>query len=382
MISENKAGVLAAFQARLAKRIEQSRALMVARRMLFTSTRTDDGASTFDLNFFYQYGTGVLLISRGTVYVLTASHVVRNATENKYSNDSPFWVSRSHEHFNELMDFLMPWRYFDCSPDGQDELDVGLIEINSFIPKGVVDALNWDDDTLFVQQGEDIDNLTAVVMGYPEDVNPWYFPETNDAPIQVAQIRRATFRGTVTTSRSELWFENLSHRDGYKYAGLSGGIVVCFHEKQTKYLGIVVSRDEGKRFRIIPFFKIREKLSDLALLAWEVLDEAYFLGHPTHRSMNYSEQKHYLKSDEKWTQPRSSAFSEQLLRSLRQRRPSSWICDLEGLHAELKSRLKFELIQVLGLVKARKLQPRGLPLLPISGCQAEVQSDRERQGEV
>lgn len=346
---------MAEFQKRHAKQIEQSGALNVARRVLFTSTQTDEGASAFDLNCFYQFGTCVVLMSRGTIYALTPSHVVRNATGNEYLNDSPFWVSRSHESFKEITDFLMPWRYFDHSPDGHGDLDVGLVEVNPLVLRGVVDYLDWDDEALFVRQDSLHSDSTAVVLGYPEEVNPWHYPESGDSPVQVAQIRRAAFRGTVSVSGSELWFENLSHREGYQYAGLSGGVVVCVVENETKYLGIVVSRDEGKKFRIVPFYEIRERTGCFESLPWEVLDEAYFFSRPTHRSMTHSELMRQLRTSADWIQPRSNAFLAQLLRSRTQRRPRSWIGDLEGLYAEIVVGLRSELISALRLVAQKKL---------------------------
>lgn len=335
---------MAEFQKRHAKQIEQSGALNVARRVLFTSTKTDESASAFELNCFYQFGTCIVLMSKGTIYLLTPSHVVRNATENKYLNDSPFWVSRSHERPEVMTDFLMPWRYFDHSPDGYDELDVGLVEVNPFVPRGVVDYLNWDDEALFVRRDSLHGEYTAVVLGYPEQVNPWHYPESGEGPLQVAQICRAAFRGTVSVSGAELWFNNFSHREGYQYSGLSGGVVVCVVENETKYLGIVVSRDEGKRFRIVPFYEIRERLGCFESLPWEVLDEAYFLGRPTHRSMTHSELMHALRTSADWIQPRSNAFLEQLLRSRTQRRPRSWVLDIEGLYAQTVVGLHIELI--------------------------------------
>ncbi len=226
------------FVPRLAKAIVKSGMLNVVRRLLFTSVESSPRSGPFDFQSFYQQGTAVALLSEGQIYLLTASHVVRNATNNLYANDSPFWVTRAHEQPSDLLDFLLPDRFFDCSPGGEDPLDVAVIEVNPFVPKGLTDYLNWDDSSLFVNDQIDLSGCTAVVIGYPEEVNQYQFPMEDEGPLQVATFARATFRGELLDSCGTR-FANLSHREGYEYAGLSGGTVIAattYHSTDRNHL--------------------------------------------------------------------------------------------------------------------------------------------------
>lgn len=341
------------FVPRLAKAIVQSGMLNVVRRLLFTSVESSPRSGPFDFQSFYQQGTAVALLSEGQIYLLTASHVVRNATNNLYANDSPFWVTRAHEQPSDLLDFLLPDRFFDCSPGGEDPLDVAVIEVNPFVPKGLTDYLNWDDSSLFVNDQIDLSGCTAVVIGYPEEVNPYQFPMEDEGPLQVATFARATFRGELLDSCGTR-FANLSHREGYEYAGLSGGTVIAATTQGFKYVGMVVSSfDRGKQFTVIPYADIRKRIPSFTQLQWEVVDEAYFMRMPTHIGMNYIQLQHMLGGQGTFTPERSNLFLEQIERSVMAPPRSHWASNLNHLALEARRRILNDLVTVLRMVAAR-----------------------------
>ncbi|GAB7549871.1 hypothetical protein [Cupriavidus sp. 8B] len=344
---------------RLAKKIERSGLLRVVRRVLFTAVDPSATAGPFDLSHFYQFGSGVVLVSQGTVYVLTPSHVVRNATRNRYDNDSPLWVPIRHEQPTDIQDFLMPMRYFDCSPDGEERLDVGLVEMNPMI-FGLGDCLNWDEGAVFVTDPVAAHGTTAVVAGYPEEVNPYEFLETEAGIQQVARVKQERFRGVITVDDDGMWLENPNHSPGYEYAGLSGGVVVCAIDESPMYLGIAISHaGGGKRFKVQSFAEIRASLGDFARLGWEVLDEAFFLASMTHERMNYSAFSRFfeMKIREDFLPKRTNVYLEQLERSRDHGGRDHWIIDLNQAQLELSMRLRDELVSTIKQV-ARGRQSR------------------------
>ncbi len=328
--------------------------LNVVRRLFFTSATASAESGPFDFQAFFQQGTAVALLSGGQIYLVTPSHVVRNATANEYENDSPFWVTRAHEQPYDLMDFLMPDRIFDCSPGGEDPMDVAVIEMNPVVLKGLADYLDWDDPSTFASANDDLAGCTAVVMGYPEEVNPYTYPSEDGAPIQVATFSRAAFRG-VLLDTGGTHFENLSHKPDYDYAGLSGGVVVAATQSGFKYVGVVVSSfEKGKRFAIIPFLSIRQRLQELAQLEWEVVDEAYFMRRPTHSGMTYAQLREMLRKPLGPVPERSNRFLEQIERSLRGPSRSHWVVNLRLLALEAKQRVREDLVTVLSQVAREK----------------------------
>ncbi len=231
---------------RAAKSIERSPLLRTARRVLFTHS----GSPTphrFQLEHFFQFGTGIVIIRRGYLYLITASHVVRNATSNMYSNDSPFWITREHKRPDDIADFLMPMRFLDLDSGGESGRDVALAELATSM-RPVPDHLDWDDASAFVNFPMEASGTTAVAVGYPAELNGYTFAEPDNVPS--ANVVRKTFRGYIEVNGDEVWFRNENHRENFDYAGLSGGLVVCYAAGRPKCLGIAISRgDGGRRFR-------------------------------------------------------------------------------------------------------------------------------------
>lgn len=337
-----------------AKRIEQSGMLNVVRRLLFTSVDSSPQSGPFDFQAFYQQGTAVTLINKGQIYLLTASHVVRNATNNVYVNDSPFWVPRAHEQPADLADFLMPDRFYDCSPGGEGPLDLAVVEVNPLAPRGLTNYLNWDDSSLFAGYNLNLSGCTGVVIGYPEETNPYQFPAAEGAVLQVATFARATFRGVITDPGGTC-FENLSHRDGYEYAGLSGGTLIAATTEGLKYVGMVVSNFHGgKQFKVIPYREIRKCIPSFSRLPWEVLDEAYFMKNPTHTTLNFTQLQTMLNGCGTFLPERSNDFLEQIARSVMAKPRPHWVINLKHLAVDAKWRVHEDLITVLMKVAVRK----------------------------
>lgn len=342
------------FDVDVAQQILRSGALRVVRRMLFTGTKLPgDAASAFDFESFYQQGTAIAMESEGRIYVLTPSHVIRNATGNQYMNDSPFWTTVRHEPPAELMDFLMPVRMHDLAPGGFSPLDAAIVEMNPLVPFGLPDALNWDDLSLFCGPSDLVNGATAVVAGYPEQTNPYEYPEQEDGSIQQQPtIRLTTFQGMISTGDDgQPVFVNFMHEAGYEYAGLSGGVVLCGVRGRVKYLGIVISHGQGgRRFRMVTFAQLRAALGVFQRLPWELLDEAYFLGHPTHSTMTFRDLVDDLHGRRPFVQRRSNDYLEQLLRTIATGSRPHWVCELEPLRDELKIRLCWHLATALRAV--------------------------------
>lgn len=344
------------FDVDAAKAILDSGLLRVVRKTLFTSTKDPKhSTSAFDFDAFYQHGTAVVLQSHGMVYLLTPSHVVRNATQNNYQNDSPVWATVRHEQVSDVSHFLLPMRFYDLSPDGETSLDAAVLEINPFIIGGLPDFLDWDNEDLFCKPDDDVYAATAVVAGYPEEANPYEFVEQEDGSVlQIPTIRLTTFLGMISRDVDDrLVFLNFMHQDAYEYAGLSGGVVVCAIGGKPRYLGIVVSRgDGGRRFSIVSFADIRAALRDLRNAPWEVVDEAYFLGHPTHAMMTFQEFEADFMGRATFVQRRSNVFLEQLVRTMKAPPRPHWVCNLQGMHDELRVQLGAQLAQCLRKVVA------------------------------
>lgn len=330
--------------------------LRVVRKTLFTSTKDPErSTSVFDFDTFYQHGTAVVLQSHGMVYLLTPSHVVRNATQNDYQNDSPVWAAVRHEQVSHVSQFLLPMRFHDLSPDGVTPIDAAVLEINPLIVGGLPDFLDWDNEDLFCHPDDDVYAATAVVAGYPEEANPYKFVEQEDGSVlQIPTIRLTIFQGMISRDADDqLVFLNFMHQDAYEYAGLSGGVVVCAIGGKPKYLGIVVSRgDGGRRFNIVSFADIRAALRDLRNVPWEVVDEAYFLGHPTHAMMTFREFEDDLMGRATFVQRRSNVFLEQLVRTMSAPPRPHWVCNLQGMHDQLREQLGVHLAQCLRKVAA------------------------------
>ncbi|TXD94222.1 hypothetical protein FUT87_07375 [Mitsuaria sp. TWR114] len=347
------------FDVDVAQQILTSGALRVVRRMLFTGTKLPGEAqSAFDFESFYQHGSAIVLESQGRIYLLTPSHVIRNATGNQYTNDSPFWTTIRHEPPAELMDFLMPVRMHDMAPGGFAEFDAAIVEMNPMVLFGLPDVLNWDDHTLFCGPDEVVNGATAVVAGYPEQTNAYEHPEQEDGSIQqMATIRLTTFQGMISVGDDgQPVFVNFMHEDGYEYAGLSGGVVVCGVGGRVKYLGIVISSGlGGRRFKVVTFAKLRAALGVLHRLPWELLDEAYFLGHPTHSTMTFRDFVGALHERRRFVQRRSNDYLEQLLRTIATGSRPHWVCELEPMRDELKQRLCWHLVTALEAVASQRV---------------------------
>lgn len=336
-------------------RIARSGMLGVVRRVLFTSTNTSQGATAFDFESFYQFGTGIVVISMGKVYVLSPSHVIRNATGNQYINDSPFWLTAQHKQPKDLIDFLMPMRICDLSPDGETDLDAAFVEMNDLI-MNLGPYLDWDDQALFLGDNESFRGATAIVMGYPEEVNAYDFLDMEDGSVQqVANIRHEGFHGVVYEDTDGCWFNNFNHREGYIYPGLSGGIVVCNVDGCLKYLGMVVSNgDGGKRFKVLKFTDLRKAVPEISRLPWDIVDEAYFLKHRTMSTMNYAQFQDRFFGSGNFVPVRSNEFIEQMIRALDSPRRRHWFADPEQALVEATGVVRRDFCSVLAKVVSLK----------------------------
>jgi hypothetical protein len=347
------------FSARVAKKIERSEILNCVRRIFFTSLEGYAPESSFHLREFYQYGSGVLLKSKGRLYLLTASHVVRNATANVYLNDSPFWITAEDMKFGNLnlSDFIYPRRYYDDSWRGAGSLDASITELNPFILK-IGTHLNWDDDEKFVDPADDVIGSTAILRGFPSELNQYKYKEEADGRWRaLANVARATFRCEVKsrTADGDFMMKNLTTQSAsFDYSGLSGGVVACDVAGTIKYLGIATDRTaDGGEFYVASFHEIRRRFGTLYELPWQVLDEAYFLMHPFRRDMSYTELICELSGTKAFVHERHNDYLAQLTRSVDQPVSKGWFNNRHTLAQALltyKGLLIQELASTLKLI--------------------------------
>lgn len=299
------------FNPKIAREIERHPIVASVRRILFTHS---DGPepNRFERVHFYQFGSGIVIIRASRLYLLTASHVVRNATQNNYSNDSPFWVTRTLRTPEDFHDFLMPMRIVDLDPAGETGRDVALAEIAD-MPNPVEGMLYWDDPSNFVRP-DHAAGQTAVAIGYPCELNEYTF---SDEYVPFANVVRVSFKGVIQVEGKDVWFLNRTHKTGFNYAGLSGGLVACSIEGRIKCVGLAVSSgDEGRRFRVIPFADIRRWFEPFHDLKWQVLDEAYLVREWTHESTSHLELRRMLTTGDEPVRIRSNDPLRQLMRCL------------------------------------------------------------------
>lgn len=353
------------FSPRIAKRIEQSETLNCVRRIFFTSLEGHNPESSFHLREFYQYGSGVLLESKDRLYLLTASHVVRNATANLYLNDSPFWITAKDMKFGSLnlSDFMYPRRYYDDSWREGGSLDASIAELNPLVLE-IGTHLNWDDDEKFVNPTDDVNGSTAILRGFPSELNQYKYKEEADGRWRaLANVARATFRCEVKsrTADGDFMLRNLTTQSAnFDYSGLSGGVVACEVAGAIKYLGIATDcAADGSEFYVVSFHEIRRRFGTLFELPWQVLDEAYFLMHPFRRDMSYGELIRDLRGIKAFVHERHNDYLAQLTRSVNQPISKSWINNQQTLAQALlanKGLLIQELVSALKLIAAKSGQ--------------------------
>ncbi|WP_313281815.1 hypothetical protein [Delftia tsuruhatensis] len=351
------------FIPRIAKKIESKGYLRCVRRIFFTSLEDKNPESSFHLREFYQYGSGVLLRSKDQLYLLTASHVIRNATNNIYLNNSPFWITAEDLKTGDLsvMDFIYPRRYHDESPGKDYGIDASIAEMNP-MAFNVGPYLDWDNEELFVNKRDDAIGSTAVISGFPSELNQYKYIEEPDGRYRsLATINRENFRCEVSQriGCGDYILKNLTTKpDNFDYSGLSGGIVACDVLGSIKYLGIATDyMKDGSGFYVVSFEEIRQRLGKIFDLPWQVLDESYFMKHPFRRDMNYGEFMHQLSNRGDFIHSRHNEHLSQIMRSLNQPISRSWFNTRESLaHSlvEYKSNLIYEMTLALRLLSKKK----------------------------
>lgn len=246
------------------------------RRILFNHLNK----STHDRGFFhvdtmYGGGSGVLLKHEHTFYLLTADHVIANATDYAFRNESPFWMPSQANHFpQELSAFLMPAQILHIGEvvSNQainfDQKDMILIELFfpdvNHMPNEFLD-LDANPDYLATKEGF-FEGQYLVAAGYPFDTNnfDWFDKPRTDGMTHSTQLNRLIVDGICEFDEGEPTMSRRSASSKFpNLAGAEGGIVtnVPAPGDSVKMLGMLVSAGPTIA-RFIPSYFITEALSN------------------------------------------------------------------------------------------------------------------------
>jgi len=228
----------------------------------------------FHVDAMYGAGSGILVKHEHTFYLLTADHVIGNATSYKFLNESPFWIPSQANCFPQELDaFLMPARIIhigDTVPDqGKRYESKDMILIELFFPS----VKHMPDHFLDLDANPDLlatrevffSGQYLVSAGYPFDKNSfeWFDEKRADGMTHSTQVSRLIVDGVCEIDEGEPIVSRRLHSGTFpNLSGASGGIVTNIPEpaKIVKMLGMMVSAG-STIVRFIPSYVIAEALS-------------------------------------------------------------------------------------------------------------------------
>lgn len=110
--AENDSPVEVAFEIvqKAREAVYKSTPIKATRRIFFNHLNESiEERGFFHVDTMYGAGSAILIKHEHTFYLLTADHVIANATTYSFTNESPFWAPSQANHFpQELKAFLMP----------------------------------------------------------------------------------------------------------------------------------------------------------------------------------------------------------------------------------------------------------------------------------
>lgn len=253
----------------------RSTAIKATRRIFFNHLdKKIEERGFFHVDTMYGAGSGVLIKHENTFYLLTADHVIANATNYTFFNESPFWIpSQSNCFPQELEAFLMPAQILhigETVPDRGakfESKDIILIEL--FFPsvKYMPDHfLNLDANPDLLASIEGFyEGQFLVAAGFPFDTNcfEWFDETRDDGMTHSTNVNRLIVDGICEIDEGEPILSRRLHSGTFpNLSGASGGIVTNIPApgETVKMLGILVSAG-STIVRFVPSYVIAEALS-------------------------------------------------------------------------------------------------------------------------
>jgi hypothetical protein len=261
------------------------------RRILFNHLyQTVEERGHFHVDQMFGAGTCILFKQDAAFYLLTARHVIENATKFQFNNDSPFWVSCSERNFgNDLHDFLMPGQILhvgELIADRGKNIDASdLILVEMFYPNaGRMPDQFIDLDTrpdALMRKDEFFAGQILLAAGFPFEHNSFDFhEETAEGFTHSTNISRHIFDGFCDFDDIEPFIsaENLGTYPNL--SGASGGVVTNVQptSHEVKMAGMLVTAGPTIA-RFIPSYLISEAISNKHKARKQLVDPA-FIGQP------------------------------------------------------------------------------------------------------
>jgi hypothetical protein len=289
--AENEAPVVVAFDVfkKAFDDVCRSTAIKATRRIFFNHLdKKIEERGFFHVDTMYGAGSGVLIKHENTFYLLTADHVIANATNYSFSNESPFWMPSQANCFpQELEAFLMPAQILhigETVPDQGKKFDAkDIILIELFFPsvKYMPDHfLNFDANPDLLASTEGFcEGQFLVAAGYPFDTNSfeWFDEMRDDGMTHSTNVNRLIVDGICEIDEGEpILSRRLRSGTFPNLSGASGGIVTNIPApgETVKMLGILVSAGSSI-VRFIPSYVIAEALSRKQLARVTSVDPAF-----------------------------------------------------------------------------------------------------------
>jgi hypothetical protein len=222
-----------------------------------------------------------------TFYLLTANHVIANATSYSFTNESPFWMpSQSNRFPQELAAFLMPAQIIhigetvpNCGHKA-DSRDLILIELFfpgvRYMPDEFIDL---DASPEALAGGEDFfEGQLLLAAGYPFETNHFEFFEEKPGGITHSTlVNRLIVDGICEFDNGEPIMSRQFRSGSFpNLSGASGGIVTNIPAPGhgVKMLGMLVSAG-SKIVRFIPSYVIADALSRKTTARVTAVDPAF-----------------------------------------------------------------------------------------------------------